>query len=300
MINLTYALKKNAPLPIGIYLLVLGWLPFQTKNNLALAQPATETLRVAANSLATADNSELDMLITSWVLDSMPHTYTEDKTWGRQEIKNTRLRLRMDPDGKIETYRQNELVNHGDWSKFTATLVEPKQHFQIELQNVQAGAAGEMLFDIVCSAKLDIEGRQAKWVKGIQLYSVGAEGSAEVQLTVSCAMRTSLDVGRFPPDLIFAPRVTAADVLIKEFQLDHVGKFGGEVAQQITRVARKVLDDKVAEKEEKLVEKLNGKIEKSRHKLRLSSSRAAELPWAKETTPHLAPEVQEALSEKIR
>ncbi|MEQ1903229.1 MAG: hypothetical protein ABL888_03465 [Pirellulaceae bacterium] len=299
MINLICSLKKLDWHLSGLYLMAAAWVYVFACCNLANAQPAPESPRVAA-SPTEAGNTELDMLITSWVLDAMPHTYTEDKTWGRQEVKNTRLRLRMDPDGKVETYRQDELVNHGDWSKFTATLVDPKQQFQIQLQNVQAGTGGEMLFDVVCSARMKIDGRQAKWVKGIQLYSVGAEGSAEVQLTVSCAMRTSLDVGRFPPDLIFAPRVTAADVLIKEFQLDHVGKFGGEVAQQITRIARNVLDDKVAEKEEKLVEKLNGKIEKNRHKLRISSSRAAESPWAKEVGPHLEPEVQKSLSEKIR
>ena len=55
-------------------------------------------------------------------------------------------------------------------------------------------------------------------------------------------METHIDVKNFPPDLIFSPTITDAEITIEEFRLDRVSKLGGEVAQQLTRRARKELE----------------------------------------------------------
>jgi hypothetical protein len=229
-------------------------------------------------------------------LDSLPHTYTDTKKWNLQAEKQTGLGFRRDPGGLIETYRKRELVNHGEWSKFSATLLDPQDQFQIQIVNPRPLADGRMAFDVHIAASLAIEGRQAKWNRGVQLYSIGAEGSAKVRLIVNCSLATSLDISHLPPDLILDPRIEGAQLRVDEFRLNRVGKLGGEFSQQVAAATRKVLDQKIAEKEKQLVAKLNDKIDQNRHKFRLSPRSAAELKWTPAAKPHLPPPVQNVLN----
>jgi hypothetical protein len=260
--------------------------------NECLAQPIDESS--VANAPFDA-GQEIDQLLTQLVLDAIPHTFEDTKKWGLIEEKKTLPRLRRDPDGKIETHRPREMFNHGDWHKYAVALTNPAEQFSVQVKNIRSAPGGEMLFDVVCTSALTMTGRHAKWVRGVQLYSVGVDGKAEIELTLECQMKTSLDLKSFPPTLVFDPQVLDSHLDIKEFRIDHVGKVGGEVAQQVTRVARKTLDKKVAEKQESITSKLNQGIEKNREKLRVSTTRASKLPWAEQAKPHLAPEIQQSL-----
>jgi hypothetical protein len=205
----------------------------------------------------------------------------------------------MDPNGKLETYREREKINHGDWSRYTVRLSDPDQAFLIELKNIHGRDDGRMGLEIHVSADLDLDGRVSKWSRGVQLYSVGARGSARVRLVIAGSIASSLDVGKLPPDIVIDPVVDSATIHIDEFRLDHVGKFGGEVAQQATRAARHVLDDKIEAKEKDLAMKLNRKIDDHRDRLRISLSRAQKLKWTPEMRPHLSHDVGDALQSTI-
>jgi len=89
-----------------------------------------------------------------------------------------------------------------------------------------------------------------------------------------------MDVSKFPPDVIFDPHVEDAEIELADFRIDRVSKAGGEFAQQVTRIVKSKLDKKIAAKEDKLVAKLNAKIEKSRDRLTLSANDAMKSKWA--------------------
>ncbi|MEZ6096967.1 MAG: hypothetical protein R3C03_22550 [Pirellulaceae bacterium] len=261
----------------------------------------TDRIAIAESSVQPFDAGEtIDQLLTRWVLDAIPNNYTDEKKWGLQEEKHTRLRLRRDPGGKLETYREKNLVNHGEWSKYSVTLRNPEDAFQISLKNIHMQDDGRTGMEIHIAASLDIDGRVAKWNRGVQLYSVGAEGTADVSLVVTCSLATEMDFSSFPPLIQLNPNVESAEVNVDEFRLDHVGKFGGEVAQQVTRVTRKALDEKIVEKEKDLATKLNKKIDDNRDKLRLSASQASQLPWFNEARPHLSQQVQDATKGNLK
>ena len=134
--------------------------------------------------------------------------------------------------------------------------------------------------DVIITAKVDVMARQAKWVKGMQLYSISADGSADVQLAISASLGSRMDVSKFPPDITFDPRIEDAKIKLANFRIDRVSKAGGEFAQQVTRIVKSKLDEKIASKEDKLVDKLNAKIEKSRDRLTLSAHDALKSKWA--------------------
>ena len=240
---------------------------------------------------------ELNKIFTNIVLEHLPHQYMQDKKWGAQSKRWAGVRLRRDDDdGKLETKRRYKMVNHGTWQKYSAELVDPDDQFSVELSNVSRNRKGATTFDVGFDANLKLDARQAKWVKGVQLYSVGAEGKATIRLAVSCQLDVSLDLSQFPPDIVMSPEITKAKIDVKEFKLDRVGKVGGEVAQQVSRLAKKELESKINEKEKKLVKKLNDKIEKNRDKLRLSIADAIRLKWFEQTREFLPEDIQEAVS----
>ena len=99
----------------------------------------------------------------------------------------------------------------------------------------------------------------------------------------------------FPPDLLFVPKVTSADVHVDEFRIDRVGKAGGEFAQQLSRHVRPLLDEKIEKKEQGLVDKINKKRVAKQDRLRLPISKAVDSKWGKLSEKFLPDSVKEAV-----
>jgi len=240
---------------------------------------------------------EIDNLITSLVLENIPHTFEETKDWGGQDERWDGIKFRRE-GLRIETKRRKKKVNHGTWKKYSAELLNPDEEFAIQLKNMRETPGEKMAFDVHFTAHLKIAGRQSKWVKGVQLYSLSAHGHTKVRLVVSMEMGVDMDINRFPPDLVFKPVATDADLIVDEFRLDRVGKAGGEVAQQVSKSVRSSLDEKITEKKNKLVEKINKQIKKNQDKLRLSIADVLKSKWTKSAQAFMPKEVQEALEQK--
>lgn len=225
------------------------------------------------------DAKKLDDFLTQLALDSMPVRYVEDKDWGKQKERWDGIKVSF-KNGRLHTKRRKKMVNHGTWDRYEVSLVDPENSFSVQLNNFEETDSDRVTFDVIITAKVNVVARQAKWVKGVQLYSISADGSAAVKLAISASLGSRLDVAKFPPDLIFDPRIEDAKIELEDFRIDHVSKAGGEFAQQVTRIVKSKLDKKVAAKEEKLVKKLNAKIEKNRDRLTLSANDAVKSKWA--------------------
>lgn len=223
---------------------------------------------------------DLDQLITKLVLDSMPHTFTDKKKWGKQAerfdgFKREREGLRL------KVTRRKKLVNHGSWQKYDVSLRDSEQKFAIKVTNMRELPENVVGFDIDFTADLNVAGRQSKWVKGVQLYSLSANGHAQVRLRLAVELEVKVDRKTFPPDLLFVPKVTSANVDLEEFRIDRVGKAGGEFSQQLSRHIRPVLEEKIEAKEQGLVDKINKKLVAKQDRLRLPVSEAINSKWAK-------------------
>lgn len=239
--------------------------------------------------------AEIDQLLTKLALESMPHTYEETKDWGGQAERWDGIKFRRE-GMRIETQRRKKKVNHGTWKKYSAHLINPNEEFSIAVKNMHETPDEKLAFDVHFIAHLGLSGRQSKWVKGVQLYSFGAEGHAKVRLVVSIELEIKTDITKFPPDLIFVPRATNAELHVDEFRLDRISKAGGEFAQQVTKGVRSKLDEEIVKKKHKLVEKLNKQFEKDKDKLKLSIADAAKSKWTKAASKFLPSNVQQAIA----
>ena len=239
-------------------------------------------------------NEAIDSILKRLVLDALPHQYSDTKKWGGQSHVYDGFRFRND-DGRLETKRVWKMANDGTWRKYSAELIDPQQQLEVHLRELRQLPDGKLAFDLVFVAHLRLHARQSKWVKGLQLYSLSADGSAKVQLALHCELSSRLDLTKFPPEILFQPDVKSAKLDVMEFRIDHVSKIGGEVAQQVTEAVRSRLRAEIDSKENDLVKKINLQLEKNRDKLRLKLADAAKLPWAPAATPLMPDDIRNAL-----
>ena len=244
------------------------------------AQTNTEPAQEEQTTSDSDDAKQLDDLLTKLALESMPVRHVENKNWGQQSERWDGIKVSFQ-NGKLHTKRRKKKVNHGTWERYEISLVDPAESFSVKLDNFQELAKDEVSFEVAVSADVDVLARQSKWVKGVQLYSISANGSASVQLVLSINLGSSMDVSKFPPDLIFDPQVAEADIELSNFRIDRISKAGGEFTQQLTRLVRGKIDQQIARKEEKLVEKLNAKLEKNKDRFTLSVHDAVKSKWAR-------------------
>lgn len=283
--------------------LVYAQMPQATAMNSVLegeieSVPAAKTSVVVPSKnaqRATHDaGDEIDKLLTKLVLGHLPHDFKQDKDWGGQAERFDGLKVRR-KGLQIRTKRKKKMVNHGSWQKFNASLVDPEKKFSVSVKNMREADEGKVAFDLHCQSDLKLDGRFAKWVKGVQLYSLSLDGKARVKLAVTIELETVMDVTKFPPDLIFRPRATAADLNVEDFRIDRISKVGGEVSQQASRWARSAIDEKIEAEEAKLVDKINVDLKKNEKNLRLSLHDAVSSKWSKAATEFMPEDVQEAI-----
>jgi hypothetical protein len=233
---------------------------------LAAQAVALETTGDAATSGSLAD---LERLLSTLVAREAGLEWNDEKNWGQQTEVQDGLRFRRD-DGRLETERTWKKVNHGRWEKYAAAVRPGSENFRITLPRLETGTDGSSLVTVRVRALLDLSARISQWNRGLQLYSLSADGWADVQLELDARVSTRADWTEIPPAMVVQPEVLAVRVTIHELQLDRISKLGGEFSQQVGQLARSVIEDKLRERESGLVERLNRKIGEQADRLRFS------------------------------
>jgi hypothetical protein len=231
-----------------------------------------------ADNLRT--DTEFNRFLTQLALNHLPAEFEEDKDWGKTAERWDGIKFRRD-EGRLETQRRRKTVNHGTWKKYSAELIDPTRQFSIEVKDIRELEDNQVGFAVHCGADVNLEARQSKWIKGIQLYSLSAQGHARLRLEIEMQVTITTDPGNFPPDLVFAPKATSATIHLDEFRIDRVSKLGGEFAQQVSRVIRKELEDKIEQKQRKLVDKINRELDENRDRLRIPVGELLNTQWSK-------------------
>jgi len=213
----------------------------------------------------------IDHLLTRLALSHIPAQFTEEKQWGMKAEKRRGVQL-LNQQGKLDVRSKKEWVNHGNWRKYSASLRNPEEEFQIQLRNIQELPNGGIGFEVHCKGHLDFVAQQANWKNGIQLLSLTATGHTEVEVQIELEVQTEFIGKGFLPDVIIRPTARQARLLVNDFRIDRIGKIGGELAKQISREARKQITGKLPEQEQKIVDKINQEFAKKEGGYRFSFS----------------------------
>ncbi len=229
------------------------------------------------------NDGTLDGLLTGVILENIPHRYEDKRDWGMTSERWDGLHIQLD-GLKLKTKRRKKTVNHGTWKMYRIDLVNPNEEFRVRLENGRITDDGFVSFDLVTTAKLHAFGRVSKWVKGVQLYSFSADADAKAQLRLACRFAVGLDPTKLPPDIVFVPEVTGADLRLVEFEVQRISDVGGKIAEELGRGVRRIVEDKLDEKRDKLVERINRKLGEKDDDLRLSLHDLAIDKWRALTT----------------
>jgi hypothetical protein len=221
----------------------------------------------------------IDQVLTHMALKHLPREYVDDKKWGFQAERWDGIRFERQ-EGRLETRRRKKLVNDGTWKRYTASLRNPQQEFQVQMRNLRQLAAGSLGFELHVNAHIDFKAQHVVWEKGVKLMSLTVEGHTLINARVDLVVNLQSEGSQFPPDLIMTPRATAAHLGFAAFRIDRIGKIGGEIAQQVGREAQRRLTEILPEYEQKLIKKINSEFGKKDTGYRFSFSELQTSKWS--------------------
>jgi len=237
-------------------------------------QAPPSVVDVAAEASATETSTTTKAtgahrLLRTLVLENVPPTYENTKRWGG--TKRVWDGLHISLDGlRLKTKRRWKEANHGTWKRYRAWLIDPEEEFEIQIENMAATPEGKTAFDVVIDARLGAWGRLSEYALDVQLLSISAEADARVRMRATCEMSLRLDVTRFPPDVILEPKVVRADLKLVDFHLVRISDLDGPLVREFGEELHDVLQDEIADRQVKLVEKMNRQLKKHEDDLRLS------------------------------
>lgn len=217
-------------------------------------------------------------LLTTLLLNQLPENYQDTKKWGKTRKRWDGLHIKMD-GLQIKTKRRWKEVKHGTWKRYEISLVDPEQHLEARVLNMRRLEKGKFRMDVVMSAKLNVYGRLQEWNNGIRLMSISSEAIADVTLTLGLQVATSLDPKKFPPDVIVRPQADAASLELTHFRLKRVSHADGPIVRELGDVLEHIVEDKLAERNKKLLEKVNRQIDKHEDDFRLSLHDVIKYKW---------------------
>lgn len=225
-------------------------------------------------------------LLRDLAIAAIPLEFSHDKQWGKTKEVWDGVHVQMD-GLKLKTHRKRKEVRHGTWKKYRIQLVEPEKNLQIQIGELKEVAPGRAAFPLSINAKLNLFAQRQEWQRDVRLYSISAEATADVDLTVDFEMTTGLDLDNLPPDLILRPEAKSADLRLREFKLHRISKADGPLVRELGDGLEGFFRRYLADNQQELTDKLNRAIAKNQHKLRISLADVVKPKWL-ETAP--APE----------
>ncbi|MDP6442338.1 MAG: hypothetical protein QF805_00985 [Pirellulaceae bacterium] len=266
---------------VGLFVMAVGFVanPRAAADELTPPTPPGLSIAGAPATIPRSANG-VQSILTEIARTYLPHDYEDTRDWGGTKDVFAGIRLRRE-GWRIETKRRRKTVNHGTWKKYRVRLVEPDRNLKLRIENYKELATSKAAMNVVIAGRLDVNGRLSHWERGVQLISVSANADASVELWVGIEIGMDIDPTKIPPDVLLDVEVTAADLRLREFRLRNISNIDGPLAKRLSSGTREILEDQIARKRAKLVEKLNRKIDKNRDKLKLSLSDLIESPWKK-------------------
>lgn len=217
-------------------------------------------------------------LLSSIVRQAIPHDYEDAKKWGQTRRTWDGLHLRMD-GFELKTKRKWKEANHGTWRRYHVEMINPDENFVVQLSNFSKREDGTTEFDVTLTSALNCFGQMQRWNRGVKIFSISAEARADVDIGMRCAVGTSMDLRRLPPDILFHPEVLDAKVDLRQFKLDRISHVDGPLVHELGDALEKLLRRELADRSDQLVVKMNRQIGKNEDDLRLSLHDRLKYAW---------------------
>ncbi len=229
-----------------------------------VAQPQQST--VQTGSIATP---QLVAWLTGMVHDNLPPTYEDDRKWGQQKEVWDGVKVWRE-NGHFETKRRTKLVNAGTWTRYSIAVVEPEKNLHVTFDRLETLADSRVAFAVSIECPLDVFGRLSQWARDVQVISISANADAACRLTIAGTVQFQMNMLKLPPDITIKPHVDQAYIELTHYRVRRISQVGGDFAKVLGGSLRGVVDEKLADMNAKLVDKINKQFDK--HSERMSFS----------------------------
>lgn len=220
----------------------------------------------------------LQATLRTLAIANLPDRYVDEKGWNKTDRRIDGVDVTF-YRGKFETRRKWKEVNNGLWKRYEIELVDPVNRLQASVLDVRLDEQGTPRFRMSLRAPLIARGQTAQWALGVQIFSLGAEATAEVELIVDGSCRIVPAATAFGPTLRLDPHVDAAALTLHSFHLDRIGKADGDFAEELGEALETLVRQQVESSGDRIAAKLNAAIDKRRDRLVLSLPEFRKSSW---------------------
>lgn len=201
----------------------------------------------------------------------LPPTYSDDDDWGNTKRIQSGLNVKVD-GLKVHTSRRWKDVNHGTWKRADAQLVDPKEHFHLEVAVLPRKKKDSPRYRISVSMRLQIVGRQQQWSLGAKLYSISANAVADIAMTADVEFQSKLVTKDDRARLQVLPHIETASVQLRGYRLNGISHAKGGGVRELGRAIEPIVQRAVRKKSQKLPAKINGKIQQKPERFQIPAS----------------------------
>ncbi|MBM3965520.1 MAG: hypothetical protein FJ308_10730 [Planctomycetes bacterium] len=234
----------------------------------AIESPAADS---SPQSPTRQELKELSEWIRSITLMNLPPNFEDNRKWGRTKSVYDGFHLSLD-GLRVDTKRKWKTVKHGTWSRYFIEFIDPAERLRIDVTKLEVKPNGRLFStSLLITMPLKLFGRVSQFQRDIQWISVSTKAEAVVAMQIDCDVAIKLNPLVLPPDVEFRPSVTQASVELQEFDVSEISQIHGEAAEWLGKGIQKVLQRKINDTNDKLVEKINASLAKQQDKLKLSA-----------------------------
>ena len=237
---------------------------------LLLAATEALTQSAPAPAVATPNPSAefISQIAARIIADALPREYERSIDWGRTKRITTGLRSSGN-FFEFDIHRRKTEVNHGVWTKYRVTLVEPDKNLVVQIRNLRSIGPGRFGLTFFVSAKLHGWARAKVYDRGIHIIALEAAADTRVHLSLDGEVSLeSVRTASFLPGIAIRPHITDARLKLDDFRLKRISDLRGSLARELGDGLRHLIEDELTGP--KLVEKLNRSIDKRRDRLKFT------------------------------
>jgi hypothetical protein len=202
-------------------------------------------------------------------LRNLPEQIEERKDWGGQIAVLDGWKVDWD-DHRLKTKRRWKMANHGLWKRYSVRWHDPEKELSLQVLRLDPIGPTEIRTEVRVEAPLELFARASQYRWDMQMWSLSLQARARVRLDLVTRIRVQSIPTEVPPAIRIEPHVESASATVTEWRVERISQIQGPMAEALGESMERLIEQKIAETNESLAEKINRAIAKKSDGFRFS------------------------------
>jgi hypothetical protein len=204
---------------------------------------------------------DLGTVVKSIVVEEVPLKIEELKGWGDQVRVARKLAWRGKLfGGKPQVVKES--VNHGLWKSYRVHVADPASDLTIRFPRMDYVKGEGIHFSLEILVHSWGRAEYRLYSNGVRLWRLVGEADLDVRCILHGVVLVKAEPKGLVADLLLTPRVDRVELYLPNVDVRKLGVAEGPMAREMGDHFRKLLEDLLNDKEEKLPEKINRQLAK--------------------------------------